>query len=32
MNKIDATHLPMRVQSDKDSYWSQTKCNSCLRY
>lgn len=21
MNKIDATHLPMRVQSDKGSYW-----------
>lgn len=24
MNKIDATHLPMRVQSDKGDYWSQT--------
>lgn len=24
MNKIDATHLPMRVQSDKGSYWGQT--------
>lgn len=23
MNKIDATHLPMRVQSDKGGYWSQ---------
>ena len=21
MNKIDATHLPMRVQSDKGGYW-----------
>jgi hypothetical protein len=24
MNKIDATHLPMRVQSDKGGYWGQT--------
>ena len=24
MNKIDAAHLPVRVQSDKDGYWSQT--------
>ena len=24
MNKIDAVHLPMRVQSDKGDYWSQT--------
>lgn len=23
MNKIDAAHLPMRVQSDKGGYWSQ---------
>lgn len=28
MNKIDATHLPMRVQSDKDGYWSQTSIGS----
>lgn len=24
MNKIDATHLPMRVQSEKNGYWGQT--------
>ena len=24
MNKIDAIHLPMRVQSDKGGYWGQT--------
>jgi hypothetical protein len=24
MNKIDTTHLPMRVQSDKGGYWGQT--------
>lgn len=24
MNKIDAVHLPMRVQSDKGGYWGQT--------
>lgn len=28
MNKIDATHLPMRVQSDKGSYWGQTSRGS----
>ncbi len=28
MNKIDATHLPMRVQSDKDGYWGQTSRGS----
>lgn len=28
MNKIDATHLPMRVQSDKDGYWSQLSIGS----
>ena len=24
MNRIDASHLPMRVQSDKNGYWGQT--------
>ena len=24
MNRIDAPHLPMRVQSDKNGYWGQT--------
>lgn len=28
MNKIDATHLPMRVQSDKGDDWSQTSRGS----
>lgn len=24
MNRVDANHLPMRVQSDKNGYWGQT--------
>lgn len=24
INRIDATHLPMRVQSEKNGYWGQT--------
>lgn len=28
MNKIDAVHLPMRVQSDKGGYWGQTSKGS----
>lgn len=23
MNRMDASHLPMRVQSDKNGYWGQ---------
>lgn len=28
MNRIDAVHLPMRVQSDKGGYWGQTSRGS----
>lgn len=24
MNRMDVSHLPMRVQSDKNGYWGQT--------
>lgn len=33
MNKIDATHLPMRVQSEKRGYWGQIfTYEACLSY